>query len=389
LLSALANFFEKERWGALAKANVAEQRLTEEDQLFVLTQAGRYLIHTRGFAAPEARICYERAEALCHSLNRPLVLIFAYEGQWRYSLVTDKLSTTMQIARRAYSLAQEQNNSALMIRAYRSLAVTFCFLGDFEAARRYAIRGVQIWRSVGVRSSVEEITTPEVICLCYGAIAEWHLGEISFSRANMTEAISLAKELNDTHGLAVVLWCAAALGHFEHSPAEVERCASDLIELSTRQSFALWLAGGEVFRGWTRSASGSAAEGISRIENGIEDWRATGATLSLPYFLALKAEALHLNDRTSEALETISEADAIAERREERWWSAELHRLRGVFLAALGADETQIETSFCEAIGIAKQQKSTSLEKRAEATYAEHRRQKASGSGGHGFRLPL
>jgi hypothetical protein len=70
-------------------------------------------------------------------------------------------------------------------------------------------------------------------------------------------------------------------------------------------------------------------------------------------------------------------------------WSAELRRLRGMFLTAIGAEEYQIEASSCAAIGIAKEQKSVSLEKRAEATYAEYHRQKASGSGGHGFRLPL
>jgi hypothetical protein len=55
----------------------------------------------------------------------------------------------------------------------------------------------------------------------------------------------------------------------------------------------------------------------------------------------------------------------------------------------MGAEETQIEASFSEAIKIAKEQKSVSLEKRAEETYAEYRRQKASGSGGPGFRLAL
>jgi hypothetical protein len=55
----------------------------------------------------------------------------------------------------------------------------------------------------------------------------------------------------------------------------------------------------------------------------------------------------------------------------------------------MGAEQTQIEVSFQEAIRIAKEQKSVSLEKRAEATYAEYRRQKASGAGGRGFRLPL
>ena len=112
-------------------------------------------------------------------------------------------------------------------------------------------------------------------------------------------------------------------------------------------------------------------------------------TLRLPYFLALKAEALHLADRTVEALEAIREAQVVAERSEGRWWCAEMYRLRGVFLVATGAEEAQIETSFCEAIRIAKEQKSVSLEKRAEATYAEYRRQKVSGSGGLGFRLPL
>ena len=78
-----------------------------------------------------------------------------------------------------------------------------------------------------------------------------------------------------------------------------------------------------------------------------------------------------------------AEAEALVERSVERWWCAELHRLRGVFLAAMGADETQIEASFSAAISTAREQK------RAEGTYAEYRRQKASASGGRGFRLPI
>jgi hypothetical protein len=165
--------------------------------------------------------------------------------------------------------------------------------------------------------------------------------------------------------------------------------ASDLIELSTRYNFSYWLAQGTVWRGWARSASGDTAEGIPWIEQGIRDFRATGTVLALSGALGLKAQALHLADRTSEALEAINEAVAIAERFEHGFCSAELHRLRAVFLAAIGADETQIEASFSEDIRIAREQKSLSLEKRAEATYAEYRRQKSSASGGRGFKLPL
>ena len=350
LLLVLAHFFEHGRWGSLVQMGGARQSLTAEDQLFILMQAGLYLTATRGLGAPEARICYERAEPLCHSLNRPLLLYFALLGQWRYSLMTDKLTATMQVAQRVYSLAQEQNNSALMIGAYRALAGTLYFSGDFESALQYAMRAVRMWRSGGVQSQAEFLDAPAVACLCFEALSQWHLGEIATCQATIAEAISLATELNDMHALAVALYWSGWLAHYERNPTEVERLASELIELSTRHNFAYWLAIGAIFRGWARSASGNTAEGIPWIEQGIRDYRATGAALSLQHLVGLKAEALYLADRTSEALEAINEAESLAERTEHRDYGAELHRLRGLFLTALGADEAQIEASFCEAI---------------------------------------
>jgi hypothetical protein len=125
LLSALAPFFEEGRWGSFVEVSSVGQCLTAEDQLFVLTQAGLYLIHTRGMSAPEARICYEHAELLCHSLNRPALLYSALMGQWYYSLMTAKLSATLQIAKRVYSLAQRQNDARIMLGAYFALTVSY------------------------------------------------------------------------------------------------------------------------------------------------------------------------------------------------------------------------------------------------------------------------
>ena len=108
LLSVLIHFFANERWGSLVEMGVEGQSLTAEDHLFILMRAALYLTATRGLGAPGAGICYERAEALCRSLNHPLLLYSALSDQWRYSLMTDKLSSTMQIAKRIYSLAQDR-----------------------------------------------------------------------------------------------------------------------------------------------------------------------------------------------------------------------------------------------------------------------------------------
>ena len=127
LLSVLAHFFEDGRLDSPVQSCVEGQSLTAEDQLLILMQAALYLSLTRGMQAPEVRICYERAEPLCHSLNRPLLLYVALIGQWRYSLATDKLPATMEIAKRVYSLAQEQNDSALLIKAIWRWQLRFTF----------------------------------------------------------------------------------------------------------------------------------------------------------------------------------------------------------------------------------------------------------------------
>ena len=106
MLSVLVHFFEHGRWGSPVETAVEGQDLTAEDKLLILTQAGQYLTATRGPTAPEMRICYERAEALCHSLNRPRLLYVTLMGQWRYSLNTDKLTATMRIAERVRSFGR-------------------------------------------------------------------------------------------------------------------------------------------------------------------------------------------------------------------------------------------------------------------------------------------
>jgi hypothetical protein len=244
---------------------------------------------------------------------------------------------------------------------------------------------VALWHKI----PAEEVDVPGVSILCFQALFDWHTGEVASCDATMAEALAVARNFNDMHGLAVTLWHAGWLAYFERKTSEVERYASELLELSTRHGFALWLAGAEVLSGWARSALDDTTEGISWIDRGIQDMRAIGVIRGVPGCLLLKAEALDLADRSREALVAIEEAVALAEKFEERWCCAELHRLRGVFLASVRADEAEVETSIHAAVDLAKEQKSLSLQKRAEETYAEYWRQKTTAVGGQAVRLVL
>ena len=206
LLSVLVHFFEHGRWGSPVEMAVEGQSLTAEDQLFILMQAGRYLTATRGLAAPEARICYERAEPLCHSLNRPRLLYVALMGQWRYSLVTDKLTARMRLAERVYSLAQEQNDARLMIGAYRRFGSHALLFGRLRDPRDNT--PCVVFRSGAQEAYSRHAGRVHAPSSAVCAIRRYPNGiseRSPLADATMAEAISLAKELNDMPALAVAL----------------------------------------------------------------------------------------------------------------------------------------------------------------------------------------
>jgi hypothetical protein len=99
----------------------------------------------------------------------------------------------------------------------------------------------------------------------------------------------------------------------ESDESSLEKASVDSSPALLAHRFEHWQTIGAIHRGWARSVSGDTAEGIAWIEQGIEDYRATGWVLGLPYHLAQKAEVLYLEDHSSDALEAIKEAEKVIE----------------------------------------------------------------------------
>jgi len=100
--------------------------------------------------------------------------------------------------------------------------------------------------------------------------------------------------------------------------------------------------------------------------------RATGAGLRQPYYLALLAEVCGKADRAEEGLTLLAEALKVADKTGERWWEAELHRLKGELLVRQAVRDSgrspllcEAETCFRRALNVARRQQAKSLELRA------------------------
>jgi predicted ATPase len=151
--------------------------------------------------------------------------------------------------------------------------------------------------------------------------------------------------------------------------------AEAAITLSTERGFPHRLAEGVLLQGWALVMQGQTEEGIAQIRQGMADWRATGAEIAWPLWLAFLAEAYGKAEQAAEGLTALAEAQALVHKTEERFWEAELHRLTGELLLAqedtqhqakgTGQKLEEVETCFRQALDIACHQQAKSLELRA------------------------
>jgi tetratricopeptide (TPR) repeat protein len=367
LLSALTYFVEGGDWGRPVPPQPPHcQGLEPRDQLTVLMHAGLLLTTTRGYASNEAMACYRRVQELCAQLGETALLYSVSINHWRYSLVTNNLMTTQELAKEVYHLTQDLHDLALTVGAYRALSTSAYFRGTFEPAQKYAQQGIDLWYSQEeIPTEVEEVTAPIVTCLAIEAMVRWQRGFPEQARAQVHKAVSVARDLSDMNALSVALFLTSYINQFCRLPEEAMKSTRELIEVCEAQGIVLWLAAGKVVRGWALAALGQIRDGLLLIDQGMRNWRQTGAETSVQYFLYLKAETLIRLGRSKEALALLEEAEAFANKLNEHWWLCELYRMKGEILLRENAPPDLAEWSFDLALNVARSKGSRSLELRA------------------------
>ena len=123
---------------------------------------------------------------------------------------------------------------------------------------------------------------------------------------------------------------------------------------------------GTSLHGWALAMQGQGEEGMAQVRQGITAWRATGAALNVPYLCTLLAEISDHLGHIEDGLQALAEAHTLVEQHEERWWEAEICRLRGVLLLRQpGTPQAEAEAWLQRALDVARRQEAKSLELRA------------------------
>jgi len=207
---------------------------------------------------------------------------------------------------------------------------------------------------------------PGVVCRGFAAMILWLQGYPAQALVRLHEALALAHALADPFSLAFARCLATYVYQFRRDVSAVHEQAEAAVALSTEQGFPLWVAWGTILRGWALAMQGQGEAGMTQLRQGIASWRATGAAQHVSYYCTMLADvAAHLG-HTEDGLQALAEAHTLVEQHEERYWEAEICRLRGVLLLRQpGTPQAEAEAWLQRALDVARRQEAKSLELRA------------------------
>ena len=322
----------------------------------------------QGLSAPEVEHAYTQARALCQQVGETPELVPVLFGLWRFYIGRPQLHTARELGETLLRLAQQAHDPALAVIAHYALGITW--LLAWRVTRCLPCT----WRKASPATRQTSAYTPVfrmghdpgVACRVHAAMTLWLLGYPEKALTRLHEALMLSHELSHPFSLASVRCWVAYVHQFRRDVPAVHEHAEAAVALSTEQGFPFWVALGTILRGWALAMQGQGEEGMAQVRQGIAACRATGAALTVPYFCTLLAEVSAHLGHTETGLQELAEAHTLVEQHEERWWEAEVCRLRGVLLLRQpGTPQAEAEAWLQRALDVARRQEAKSLELRA------------------------
>jgi predicted ATPase/class 3 adenylate cyclase len=358
-------------------ATMAESRERDRQELRLQLAVSQPLMAAKGYSAPETIQTVNRACRLAEQLGDTEYIFPLLFGQWVNHHVRSDRQEARNIGRQFLSLAEQQADTGHIVLGHRLMGYNFIAMGEFRPAYIHLAQAMvrydpQQHRSMAFRYGQDTGVTAQVLL----ALALGYLGYLDQALENSRQAVSTAHELNHANTLGYVLAHACLVYQFRRDVDSVAASAQALVLLCQQHSLPLWLGIASSMEGWVMLERRQVAAGVARIREGFVGLQATGSRLFLPHLSGWLAEGYAALGQMTEALIIIDEALKFVHQGDERWWEAEMYRIKGELLIKDAGrtphvkQEEASEACFLKAIEVARRQEAKSLELRATVSLA-------------------
>lgn len=143
-----------------------------QHELVMQASLGHSLMTSKGYAGAEVEQAYTRARGLCGPVGETSQIFPVLWGLWAFYVVRAELQMALELGEQLLSLAQSEQDQALLLEAHHALGVSLFWLGDMAPARAHLEQGIALYVSKQHRSH-HRVQDPGVTCLSNAALALW------------------------------------------------------------------------------------------------------------------------------------------------------------------------------------------------------------------------
>jgi predicted ATPase len=337
------------------------------------------LMHVKGYAAAETRVAAERArlfieqaETLGEPPDDPLLLFSVIYSFWVANHVAFNGPKMRELADHFLALASTRGSVVPLMMGHRLVGASLETTGDVTESLVHLDRSVALYDPAEHRTLTTHFGQDILVsALAYRSVALWMYGRPDAALADAERALNEARDI----GQAATLLFALSLtgltkilsGHDKAALAQSEEQET----VGDEKDAVLRRAQGKIQQGCVYSFVGKVSNAVEMITSGLVEFRSTGATYFVPFYLSCLARAHADLGQFDASRRAVAEAMAALEASGERWWEPELHRVAGeIALMLPSPDIAKAEGDFSRALLLAQKQQAKSWELRAAMSMA-------------------
>jgi predicted ATPase len=327
----------------------------------------------QGYASAEVEQLARRVVQLGEKVGDPAATAAGLAATWIVRMVRGDCRAAKEAGERLAALATETGSDVLLINGHMQAQIACHHLGEFGEAAERAAAVQNIAPRVSHAERCITIFDPVVGSLAESARNLWITGYLARALTECDRAVALARELRHPDSLAFA-WVFRGWIHGYRSDWPVTLAAVEAgIAIAQQSGSVQTLAWNRCVRGWALAHVGELDAGVSELAAGIEASKAIMGQVALPQFSVMMAEVLLLRKDVAAAEDWLTRAIDVENANEDRYFSAEVHRLSAVCRAARGQTDGA-RSELRKALAVSRAQGARFFELRAAMALTEHDR---------------
>jgi predicted ATPase len=344
--------------------NIDDPMLRNKWELLLQTSLGNSLRAIKGWSTDSVKHAYTRALQLCKETGLDEHTFPAVFGLWTWNFVRPSLGEAQALAEHLLNTAKNVDGSVYKVLAHEALGFTLFAKGKFAAAHAELERSISMCEDSAAATYLDlSAQDPRVHVRLYDGMALCLLGYPDQALRICAEARRYADPSQHPFSEAMARAISLRVHQFRGEASVVAGKADAAIAFCEEHEFVHYRAWALILRGWARAQQGAFEKGFAEIQEGLENARATGASLYESYILGLQADACIKSERYGQALEFLDQAQLrLDEKDSERFYAAEIYRLFGEAHLRSHRDLDQAEHFFNKGLKVAREQKAKFLE---------------------------